>query len=259
MTDLAFAANLTMLYTERPFLERFAAAAADGFAGAEFVSTERQSPRAVAVAAQAAGLPVVLVNGPTGDWAAGERGIAALPGRDDDFAAELDRTAQVVRALDVPLVNVLAGRLEESADVSAAESLLVERLLRAADRLEPLGARVTLEHVNVRDVTGYALPVPEDVERIRERAGRERVGLQLDVYHAAMQGLDPVAEIEHHLPDIAHVQIADVPGRHEPGTGELDFPSVFAALRARGYTGWVSGEYVPRDGAAWIPRARARR
>lgn len=258
MTDIAFAANLTMLYTERPFLERFAAAAADGFAGVEFVSTEGHPPRAVANAAQAAGLPVVLVNGPTGDWAAGERGIAALPGRDAEFTAELDRTAHVVEATGVPLVNILAGRLDESADVTAAETLLVERLLRAADRLEPLGARVTLEHVNVHDVTGYALPLPSDVDRVREQAGRERVGLQLDVYHAAMHGLDPVTEIERRLPDIAHVQIADLPGRHEPGTGELDFPSVFAALRAHGYTGWVSGEYVPRDGADWPIRSRGR-
>ena len=154
MNDIAFAANLTMLYTERPFLERFAAAAADGFAGVEFVSTEGHPPQAVATAAQDVGLPVVLINGPTGDWAAGERGIAALPGRDADFAAELDRTAQLVEAMGVPLVNVLAGRRAESDDVTAAEALLVERLLHAADRLEPLGAQVTLEHVNVHDVTG---------------------------------------------------------------------------------------------------------
>ena len=258
MTDIAVAANLTMLYTERPFLERFAAAAADGFAGVEFVSTEGHPPRAVAHAAQSAALPVVLINGPTGDWAAGERGIAALSGRDADFAVELDRTAQVVEAVGVPFVNVLAGRLEESADRTAAEALLVERLLLAADRLEPLGAQVTLEHVNVRDVAGYALPLPRDVDRVRERAGRKRGGLQLDVYLAALQGLDPEVEIERRLPDIAHVQVADVPGRHEPGTGTVDFPSVFAALRAQGYTGWVSGEYVPRDGVGWLACSRVR-
>lgn len=251
---LRFAANLSMLYTDRPFLERFAAAARDGFTGVEYVSPYEHPPGEVAAALQDAGLEQALFNLPAGDWAAGERGIASVPDRVAEFRAGVDRAIEYAQVLGCPRVNCLAGIAPAGAEHAELERTLVANLQYAAPRLAEAGITLLLEAVNTRDVPCFVVPTIADAERIRQQVGSEHLGLQYDLYHAQIMHGDLLPTYQRHAEHIGHIQIADHPGRHEPGTGEINYAFLLPALAEAGYDGWIGGEYLPADpaGPTWL-------
>ena len=239
---LALSANISLLFREMPLLERFGAARAAGFPTVEIQNPYEHSAVTLTRAARAAGVAVVLINAPLGEDPR-TFGTASLPGRTAQFRAELARAAEYAQALGTPVVNVLAGR-SELEDQPAARQRLTDNLALAAELLGPAGARPLLEVINPISAPGYCVADFDLAVRILA-AGDARVGLQFDVYHAAMLGLDPAAAFTRHLAHIRHVQFADSPGRHEPGTGSLDFAGIFRTISASDYDGWVGAEYHP--------------
>lgn len=254
---LRFSANISLLFREVPLLERFAAARAAGFAAVEIQTPYEHPAPLLASAARAADVAVVLINAPMG---ADPRnfGTASLPDHAAQFRAELERAAEYAQALGTGMVNVLAGR-SEPLQRPAAVRRLIDNLALAAQILEPVGACPLLEVINPISAPGYCVAdftLAADILG----AGDARVGLQFDVYHAAMLGLDPARAFTQHLARIRHVQFADNPGRHEPGTGTVDFTAIFRTIRDSDYTGWVGAEYHPAAattaGLGWM-RARS--
>ena len=253
-----FAANLSTLYTEHDFPGRFAAAREDGFAGVEFQFPYAWEGKELARRAREAGVEVVLFNLPPGDWDAGERGIACHPGREAEFREGVGRAIDYAQALGCERVNCLAGIPPQGADEAAARRTLAGNLRYAAGELERAGIRLMLEPINTRDMPGFFVSrTPQALDLIAE-ANCGNLFVQYDIYHAqAMEG-DLARTIEENLASIGHVQIADNPGRHEPGTGEINFPFLFALLDRMGYAGWVGCEYRPSAGAGaglgWLVR-----
>jgi hydroxypyruvate isomerase len=239
---LGLSANISLLFREMPLLERFAAARAAGFPTVEIQNPYEHSAATLTRAARAADVAVILINAPLGEDPR-TFGTASLPNRAAQFRAELERAADYAQALGAPLVNVLAGRCEPE-DQPAAVQRLTDNLALAAELLGAADARPLLEVINPVNAPGYCVADFELASRILKR-GDVRVGLQFDVYHAAMLGLDPAAAFTRHLAQIRHVQFADCPGRHEPGTGSLDFKGIFRTIRDSGYGGWVGAEYHP--------------
>ncbi len=253
-----FAANLTMLYNELPFLERFGAAARDGFEAVEFLFPYAFDAAAVATAARAAGVRIVLHNLPAGDWDAGERGIACLPDRVDEFRAGVERAIEYAGALGVPQLNCLAGKLP--ADADAARRTLVDNLRWAAPRLAAHGIRLLVEPINGYDIPGFALQRSAQAIELMDAVGDANVYLQYDIYHMQRMEGELAATLERLLERIAHIQLADNPGRHEPGTGEINYPFLFRHLDRIGYAGWIGCEYKPSTttsaGLGWMHDAR---
>lgn len=241
-----FSANLSMLYTEVPFMERFAAAAADGFRGVEYVGAYDQDPLALKDLLARHELTQVLFNLPAGDWASGERGIGCLPDRMAQFQAGVDAAILHAQATACTQVNCLAGIAPEDQDRAALEEVLVDNLRYAAPRLEDAGVKLLLEPINTRDIPGFLVNSTDDYERIAGKVGHDNLYLQYDFYHMQVVQGDLLPTF-HRLKDhIAHVQIADNPGRNEPGTGEINYPHIFGALDSSGYDGWVGAEYKPK-------------
>ena len=240
---LNFCANLSLLFRELPLLERFGAAGECGFAAVEIQSPYELPAATVAAAARDAGVSVVLINAPMGE----QFGRACRPEAAEQFRSDLERAAEYAAALGAPQVNVLAG------SVAGAERACLDHLAaslsQAAEVLAAAAARPLLEVLNPLDMPGYCVG---DFELAAQLLGRcdARVGLQFDIYHAARLGLDPAAAFTRHLPRIAHVQFADCPGRHEPGTGTLDFGGIFRIISESGYRGWVGAEYHPSGATA---------
>jgi hydroxypyruvate isomerase len=251
-----FAANLSLMFCERPLLERFAAARAAGFDTVELQFPYTEDAARLAQAARDAQVDIVLINAPVTEQF--PFGIGCLPDLGSEFRSTLGGLVDYARALGVKHVNVLAG---QAGGRSATEcrATLIANLLLAAERLEPLGVGVLLEPINAHDVPDYFV---SDFVRGREivDACGGRVGLQFDLYHAARMGLDPRAELARSLAMVRHVQFADAPGRHEPGTGALRFEPVWALLRKASYDGCVSAEYRPstrtEDTVGWLNRWR---
>ncbi|MHA6296905.1 hydroxypyruvate isomerase family protein [Devosia sp. CAU 1758] len=245
-----------MLYAEHDFLDRFAAAAADGFGGVEFVSPYEFAPEQVAEAAYAAGVEVVLFNSPAGNWAAGERGCACQPGQEHVFRSGIEQAVDYAAALDCPRLHVMAGIVPEGVPAAEAEAVFIGNLSWAAARLGEAGITALIEPINGVDMPGYGLSSLEQAERVLAVVGHANLRLQYDFYHMAMMGEALVDNFRRLLPVIGHVQIADMPGRHEPGSGDVDFPAVFEAIRSSGYDGWVGAEYRPAgrtsDGLEWM-------
>ncbi|GAB5471819.1 MAG: TIM barrel protein [Rhodospirillales bacterium] len=235
------AANLTMMFTDRPFLERFAAAAACGFKAVEFLFPYDETPDAVAEARRAAGLEIALFNLPAGDFAGGERGLAALTGRDADFAESLDRALLYAQALQAKRLHVMAG-------IAPAENRprYVERLGLAADFFAPHDIHLTIEPINLRDMPGYHLSLQEDALSVLRAVGRSNLTLQMDFYHCQIMQGDLTRRLEANQDQIGHLQIAGVPDRHEPDSGEVAYDRLLAHLDSLGYDGWVGCEYRPR-------------
>lgn len=252
------AANLSMLYAEHGFLDRFAAAADDGFRGVEFVSPYEQAPQDVAEAARRAGVTVALFNSPAGDWAAGERGMACDPARREAFRSGIERAIDYAGALGCTRLHVMAGNVPPDVSAKAAEAAFIDNLAWAAERLEAAGVMALIEPINPVDMPGYGLSSLEQAERVLKAVGHANLRLQYDFYHMAMLGVALVDTFQRLLPVIGHVQVADMPGRHEPGSGSVDFGAVFAAIRASGYDGWVGAEYRPlagtSEGLGWMKR-----
>lgn len=252
---LGLSANISLLFREMPLLERFAAAREAGFPTVEIQNPYEHSAVALTRAMRDAGVQVILINAPLGDDPA-TFGTASLPGRDARYRAELERAAEYAAALGTRQVNVLAGR-STATEHSAAVQRLTDNLALAADVLGSAGARPLLEVINPVNAPGYCVADFAAAADIID-AGDARVGLQFDVYHAAMLGLDPAQAFIEQLPRIAHVQFADSPGRHEPGTGGVDFATIFRTIRDSGYAGWVGAEYHPAAATAagldWLRR-----
>ncbi|MGH8149049.1 MAG: hydroxypyruvate isomerase family protein [Steroidobacteraceae bacterium] len=239
---LKFSANLSLMFPERPLLERFAAAREAGFEAVEVQVPYEFPAAALARAANDAGVRVVLINAPMGPDRTAP-GMACRPEHRAIFRAELERAADYARALATPSINVLAGRAAPHEQEACLE-LLEDHLSLAAEVFAAAAAHALLETVNPLDVPGYCVPSFDLATRVL--AGCDpRVGLQFDVYHAARLGLDPSSAFDAVRPRVEHVQFADCPGRHEPGTGTLPFDRIFSAIDASGYDGWVGAEYHP--------------
>jgi hydroxypyruvate isomerase len=236
------AANLTMLYTEYPLLERFDRAAAAGFTGVEFLFPYTESVDTIQHVLKRNGLELVLINLPAGNWAAGDRGIAAQPARREEFANGLKQAVSYASVLQPPRINCLAGKLGPEPD---AMQILADNVELAAEALDQIGVQLTIEPVNNVDVPGFALPTTQAVLDLIATIESENVGLQYDIYHASVMGEDPFAFLARHMGQVSHIQIADIPGRHQPGTGSVDFARLFSTIDDAGYTGWVSLEYIP--------------
>jgi hydroxypyruvate isomerase len=243
-----FSANLSFLYAELPFLGRFPAAAADGFPAVEYVSPYEHPAEAVAEALQASGLVQALFNLPAGDWAAGERGIGCLPDRVDEFRASVDTAVRYGRALGCPKINCLAGIAPAGADPAALDATLVANLKHAAPRLADAGIRLLLEPINTRDIPGFFVSRTDHAERILDAVGSDNLFIQYDIYHTQVMQGDLVATYARLRDRIAHIQIADNPGRNEPGTGEINYGFVLPELDRLGYDGYVGCEYTPKAG-----------
>lgn len=255
-----FAANLSMLFTEVPFLERFARARAAGFTAVEYLFPYDWPAEQLAEQLREQGLTQVLFNLPPGDWQAGERGIACLPDRVEEFRAGVDQGIAYARVLGNRQLNCLAGLKPADLDGQIAWETLVANVQYAADRFAEAGLTLCLEAINSRvDMPGFMLDTTGKVMALIEELDADNVRLQYDVYHMQIMEGDVIRTMECLLPWIGHIQFADNPGRHEPGTGEINFSNVFAALDQMGYQGWVSAEYRPslvtEDTLSWFRAA----
>jgi hydroxypyruvate isomerase len=245
-----FSANISMLYTEHPFMERFAAAAADGFQGVEYVGAYDQDKDILRQTLNEHGLTQALFNLPAGNWAGGERGIGCLPDRAEEFRRGVDTAIAYAEATGCAQVNCLAGIAPVGHDRQALEQTLVENLRYAAPRLAEHNIKLLLEPINTRDIPGFLINTTADFERIAEAVGHDNLYLQYDFYHMQVMQGDLLPTFERLRSRIAHVQVADNPGRNEPGTGEINYKTIFATLDAAGYDGWVGAEYKPRAGTS---------
>ncbi|MCP8896601.1 hydroxypyruvate isomerase [Shinella daejeonensis] len=257
-----FAANLTMLFTEAPFAERFALAAEAGFKGVEYLFPYDFDKAALRQALDDNGLEQVLHNLPAGDWAAGERGIAILPDRTEEFRHGVALAADYAAALGCAQVNCLSGIVPEGVDAAILRATFVENLAYAAAELSRHGIRLLIEPINRFDIPGFYLNTVEQAAGIIREVGGDNLFIQYDLYHQQRTGGELLGTFERHRGDIAHIQLADNPGRHEPGTGEIAWPFVFARLAALGYDGWIGCEYKPRtttaEGLGWFAGADRR-
>ncbi len=248
-----FAANLSFLYTELPFPDRFAAAARDGFHAVEFAFGYDFPAREIAARLDTHNLMQVLLNAPPGDLGAGDRGLAALPGREHEFAASVVTALRYAQALNCSRVHVMAGILPDRADDeqrARARSTFVRNLRFAAREAEEQGVDLTIEPINPRDVPGYFLTTQAQAHAIREETGVSNLKVQMDLYHAQIVEGDLSEKLRRWLPNIGHIQIAGVPGRHEPDVGEINYRHIFALLDDLDYRGWVGCEYRPRAGTS---------
>lgn len=244
------AANLSMLYTEYEFLDRFAAAAKDGFAGVEYIGPYDFEESTVAKALKSADLTQVLFNLPAGDWAAGERGIGCLPGREAEFRNGIDTVISYANALECKQVNCLSGIVPEGVSTEAALEVLAGNLAFAAPKLADAGIRLLVEPINYFDIPGFALNTSAQAIDLFDTIGVPNLWLQYDFYHMQRMQGELVSTFQTLQNRIAHVQIADNPGRHEPGTGEINHAFIFEQLDALGYEGWVGCEYLPLNGTS---------
>lgn len=250
-----FAANVTMMFSEVSFLDRFDAAARAGFRAVEFQFPYDFERREIRRHLEDNGLQAVLHNMPAGDWAAGERGVACLPDRVKEFRDGAMKAIEYATELSVGRLNCLSGIAPNCSDDARVWETLVSNLNYAAAEAAKAGIRVTVEACNRYDVPGFLLNTSASVIRAIDAAGHGNLSLQYDVYHMQRSEGELVATIERLLPRIGHIQVADNPGRHEPGTGEIRYPFIFEILDRLGYDGWVAGEYYPTgmtsDGLAW--------
>jgi hydroxypyruvate isomerase len=256
-----FAANLTMLFTEMPFLDRFAAARTAGFAGVEFLFPYDYDQNVLAGLLRDHGLTQVLHNLPAGNWAAGERGIAILPERRSEFREGVQRAIEYAKALNCSQLNCLAGVAPKGADRRELHSMFVENLRYAAEVLQKNHIKLLIEPINTRDIPGFFLNGTEQAAAIVADVGSDNLFIQYDIYHMQIMEGDLAPTIKRHFDRIAHIQLADNPGRNEPGTGEINYPFLFRYLDEIGYPGWVGCEYKPKtstmDGMRWHIAATA--
>ncbi|WP_118178938.1 hydroxypyruvate isomerase [Paraburkholderia phosphatilytica] len=250
-----FAANLTMLFNEVPFLDRFVAAANAGFDAVEFLFPYPFDKQDLAERLEANKLKLVLHNLPAGNWEAGERGIACLPHRVAEFQEGVGRAIDYAKALKVPQLNCLVG-IPKDVDADKARVTIVENLRFAAAALKKEGIRLLVEPCNSYDIPGFALNRSAEGLDVIEAVGSDNLFLQYDIYHMQRMEGELAATIRKNLPKIAHIQLADNPGRNEPGTGEINYPFLFGLLDSLGYSGYIGCEYKPlkttNEGLGWL-------
>ena len=251
-----FAANLTMLFTEVPFLDRFDLAAKAGFEAVEFLFPYALEASEIRRRLDDNGLALVLHNLPAGDWDAGERGIACLPDRVDEFRTGVARAIEYAKALGVPRLNCLAGKVPAGLSPDDARATLVANLGYAADQLDGVGLALVIEPINTFDIPGFFLTGTVQAVSILDEVGADNAYVQYDIYHMQRMEGELAATLKKYLPRIGHVQLADNPGRNEPGTGEINYPFLFAHLDRIGYDGWIGCEYKPATttdaGLGWL-------
>lgn len=251
-----FAANLTMLFNEVGFLDRFEAAAKAGFTAVEYLFPYDYEKADLTRRLEMFGLKQVLHNLPAGNWAAGERGIAIFPERRDEFRRGVEEAIGYAKALKCPQLNCLVGIAPGGADWAVLQRTLVENLRFAAGALKQEGIKLLIEPINTRDIPGFFLTHTRQAAALIEEVGSDNLFIQYDIYHMQIMEGDLAPTIEKHLPRIAHVQLADNPGRHEPGTGEINYPFLFRHLDRIGYKGWIGCEYKPATttaaGLSWF-------
>jgi hydroxypyruvate isomerase len=253
-----FSANLSMMYTEHPFLDRFAAAAADGFTAVEYLFPYEYPAPQLRGLLDGNGLQQALFNAPPGDFEAGERGIASLPGREAEFRNGFDRALDYAETMDCPRVHVMAGLVPAGAERDEQMKVYRDNLGWAAGRAQSRGVDVLIEPINQRDMPGYLLSLQGDAHQIVVEIGAPNLKVQLDLYHCQITEGDLTMRLRADLPTgrVGHLQIAGVPDRHEPDRGELAIDYLLAVIDEVGFDGWVGCEYRPAagtsDGLGWM-------
>ncbi len=249
------AANLSMMFNEVPFLDRFAAARKAGFEGVEFLFPYDFAAESLRERLSGEGLSQVLFNMPPGDWANGERGMASIPDRQPEFRESVKKALDYAVALQCRQLHCMAGIVPAGVSMTTATAVYAANLAWATEQAKPAGIKLVIEPINHRDMPGYFLNTQAQGAAIVDAIGRDRLGLQFDVYHVQVTEGDITMRMEQFMPVIAHMQIADVPARHEPGTGEIGWGFVFRRMDELGYQGWVGCEYRPDGdtvaGLAW--------
>ena len=251
-----FAANLTMLFNEVPFLDRFEKAAKSGFKAVEFLFPYAYPAEELKARLANNGLTLVLHNLPAGDWDAGDRGIACDPARVNEFRAGVPKAIEYATALGVPQLNCLAGKAPAGVSEEELHETLVANLRFAAAELKKAGLRLLTEPINTFDIPGFFLHGTEQALRLHDQVGADNLFLQHDIYHMQRMEGELAGTIKKHFSRIAHIQVADNPGRNEPGTGEINYAFLFNLLDSLGYQGWIGCEYKPATtteaGLGWI-------
>lgn len=258
-----FAANLTMMYTEVPFLDRFAAAARDGFDAVEYLFPYEHAPADISARLKDNGLTQALFNLPPGNWAAGDRGMACLPGRGTEFIAALEQALPYIEATGVRRVHAMAGLVPAGVDAATLHTNYVTNLRYAAARLAPLGVTLLIEPINSRDMPGYYLNLQQQAHDVVAEVGAPNLKVQMDFYHCQIMEGDLSKRLQKHFAGVGHIQIAGVPDRHEPDGGEVNYPHLFDLLDTLGYDGYVGCEYRPKagtsEGLGWMHLYQASR
>jgi len=245
-----FAANLSMMYTEHDFLDRFAAAAADGFQAVEYLFPYEYPAAEIKARLDANGLVQALFNAPPGDWAAGERGIATLPGREAEFRDGIGRALEYAAVLGNDRIHVMAGILPAGEDRAPRRARYLENLAYAARAAAAQGVTVLIEPINPRDMPGYFLTRQDHGQAVCKEVGADNLKVQFDCYHCQIVEGDLAVKLKRDFAGIGHIQIAGVPARHEPDLGELNYPYLFDVIDGLGYDGWIGCEYRPRAGTS---------
>lgn len=246
-----FAANLSFLFTEYPFLERFEHASAEGFLGVEFLFPYEWPAPVLARVLADAGLELVLFNLPPGDWGAGDRGVASHPGRQGEFRSGLLKALDYALALNCSRLHALSGLTLPLLPKNHQSETFCKNLVWAADKCLSAGVTLLIEPINSRlDMLGYWLDDPILAFNLQTEIGHSQLRVQLDIYHAVVMGYDPISLLNAHIDQIGHIQIASFPGRHQPGLGKVDFSRVFQVLDDSNYLGWVGCEYKPTQSTA---------
>lgn len=255
-----FAANLSMLFTEVPLLQRFERAARAGFKAVELQFPYEAPAAALREQLDAHGLQMVLHNLPGGNWAAGDRGIACNPARVDEFRAGVATAIAYATTLGVPRLNCLAGKAPAGVDEATVRATFVANLRFAAAALKEAGLVLLVEPINTYDVPGFWLNNTAKALSVLDEVGADNAYVQYDIYHAQRYEGELAATMEKHLARIGHIQLADNPGRNEPGTGEINYPFLFHHLDRIGYSGWIGAEYKPltttEAGLHWIEQTK---
>jgi hydroxypyruvate isomerase len=249
-----------MLFTELPFLDRFAAASDAGFRAVEFLFPYEYPAAVVATHAYRAGVEVSLFNLPAGDWAGGERGIACVPGRKEEFRVGVATALNYAKVLGTKSLHAMAGKVPVGADLNVCREVLVENLSYAADAIAKEGLTLLLEAINTRDIPGFFINTQAESEEVRRRVGALNLKLQMDLYHMQVMEGDLAQKLKKYVDVCGHIQIAGCPERNEPDTGEIRYEYLFRLIDEIGYQGWLGCEYRPAtatvDGLGWLRTAQ---
>ncbi len=251
-----FAANLSMMYQEHDFLDRFSAAAKDGFKGIEFLFPYAYPAADIRARLTGNGLTQALFNGPPGNWDAGERGLASLPGRESEFKKSVESALEYARVLGNERVHLMAGLIRPGEDRARHRATYVRNLDYAAKEAASTGVTVVIEPINTRDIPGFFLNRQDEAHAVCAEIGAANLKVQMDFYHCQIVEGDLAMKLRKYFAGVGHIQIAGVPERHEPDLGEINYPYLFRLMDELGYAGWVGCEYRPKagtsDGLGWL-------
>ena len=260
-----FAANLSLMYREHDFLDRFAAAAGDGFTAVEYLFPYEFPAAEIAARLQQHGLLQVLFNAPPGDWNAGDRGNTAIPGREKEFREGFARALEYARVLECPRIHAMAGLIPEGGDRARFRATYIDNLAWAAEKAAAAGIDVLIEPIALRNIGGYFLNLQAEAHAIVAEIGKPNLKVMLDLFHCQVAEGDLTIRIRKYLSEkpcrVGHIQVAGVPERHEPDTGEVNYAYLFDVIDELGYPGWIGCEYIPQagtsEGLGWLRRQAA--